>query len=380
MTPTRLATLSRTAVNLAALAALSTLAACSSISGALSSDKVDYKSGASSRSVSLEVPPDLTQLNRESRYQSSPAGGPVSASALQAASPAAAQAATVIAAQSAPGDLRIERQGNQRWLVVKMNAEQLWPVVKSFWQEQGFNLALDLPAAGVMETEWSENRAKLPNDAVRNTVGRFLDVLYDTGERDRFRTRLERTAGGTEIYISHRGLAEVYTSGRDNQTVWQTRPSDPQLEAEMLSRLMGRLGATADQAKQVLGSAAPAQPKARLTQPQAAALTVDDDFDTAWRRVGLALDRSGFTVEDRDRSQGLYFVRYADPGKERKSEPGFLSRIFGSSKTENTLVRYRVAVKGNGASTTVTVLDEQGAPASGETPRRIAALLVDDLK
>lgn len=369
-------TLSRTAVCLAAVALLS---GCSSVGNVLSSDKVDYKNGSASRSVQLDVPPDLTQLTRDTRYQSATATGTVSAASLQQAQPQAPQAAT-IAAQSAAG-MHIERQGNQRWLVTALTPEQLWPLAKGFWQEQGFNLAMEDAAAGVMETEWSENRAKLPNDAVRNTVGRLLDTLYDTGERDRFRTRLERTTGGTEIYISHRGLAEVYTSNRDGQTTWQSRPSDPSLEAEMLTRMMTRLGATPEQATAAVAGSAPAAEKARLTQANGTALSINEGFDTAWRRVGLALDRTGFTVEDRDRTQGIYFVRYADPSKDRKNnEPGLFARIFGSGKPESTLTRYRVAVKANGNTTTVAVLDEQGAAANSDTGKRIARLLVEELK
>lgn len=369
------------------------LASCSTVNNALQGDKVDYKSSAS-KSVSLEVPPDLTQLARDSRYQ--PTGGTISASTLQQAAPAGAAAATaapgaVTVAPAVVGDVKLERAGSQRWLVTKQTPEQLWPQLQAFWAERGFQLDVEQKDTGLMETNWNENRAKLPQDFIRNTIGKVFESIYDTGERDRFRTRIERsTDGGTEIYISHRGMVEVYTNERKDNTVWQPRPADPELEAVMLSRLMQKLGAKEEQAKaaaavaaQPTAAAAPAPaPRARLLAGgPGAGLQVDDGFDRAWRRVGLALDRSGFTVEDRDRTQGLYFVRYVDPAKAGKEEPGFFSKLFGAKEDpQGGLARYRIALKTQADSTVVTVLNNQGASETGDAAKRILDLLVTDLK
>lgn len=354
------------------------LAGCSSVDSLVSGDKIDYRSQGQ-KTPGLEVPPDLTQLARDSRYQQ--VGGSVSASTFQSAvtSPSAPQAATTVA-PNAIGDVRIERAGDTRWLVTPMTPEQLWPQLQGFWKDNGFVLVLDQPAAGLMETDWAENRAKIPNDPIRATIGRVLDSLYSTGERDKFRTRVERTPTGTEIYISHRGVEEVYAGSRNESTVWQPRKPDPEIEAEFLARLMQRLGVKPEEAKTAVVNAPAPAARARLVEGQPATMQVDDPFDRAWRRVGLALDRGGFTVEDRDRAQGLYFVRYVDAVKSTQGERGFFSRLFGSKEDTATLTRYRISVKGDGDRSTVTVLDAQGAPETGETGKRIASLLVDDLK
>jgi outer membrane protein assembly factor BamC len=367
------------------IAAAAALAGCSTVDSVLSGDKIDYKS-QSAKTAPLEIPPDLTQLQRDGRYQPQ-SGGTVSASTFGAAAAATATPAAPAVASVAPasvGEMRIVREGNQRWLVVPMAAEQLWPQLRSFWQERGFTLVTDDPAAGVMETDWAENRAKIPQDVIRRTIGRVLDSLYDTGERDRFRLRVERSGGASEVFISHRGMAEVYTTDKKEQTVWTPRPSDPQLEAEMLSRLMVKLGAKEEAVRTAVASPAPAAaPRARALSGQAAAtLQVDEGFDRAWRRVGLALDRSGFTVEDRDRAGGLYFVRYVDPRGTTTAEAGFLAKLFsfGKSDAAQTPVRYRIAVKAEGDRTNVSVQNAQGGPESGSVGQRIVALLVDDLK
>lgn len=378
---TRLAA-SKVRLTVLALALPAALAGCSSVSSMLEGDKVDYRSGGS-KSTRLEVPPDLTQLARDPRYQVP--GGTVSASAYQqqvAAAPAAGTVAGAVA-PAALGETRIERAGDQRWLVTQMPPEQVWPALQEFWQDLGFNLTTDSPETGVMETDWAEDRAKLPVDIVRRTVGRVLESFYSTGELDRFRTRVERTPAGTEIYISHRGMEEVYTNQLQDHTKWQPREADTELEAYMLGRLMVKLGAKPEQAEAAVAAAPTIPPRARVvTAGGTPAVQLDEGFDRAWRRVGLSLDRSGFTVEDRDRAQGLYFVRYVTPSADDgRREPGLLARWFGGGEPNSAPVRYRVAVKGDGEQRTmVSVLNAQGAPESGETAQRIVKLLAEDLK
>ena len=350
------------------------LSACS----VLESDKVDYKS--SSKAPSLAVPPDLTQLSRDNRYAIP--GGTVTASSYQLGQ----GSQSVPVAVAALADVRIERAGNQRWLVVKRPADQLWDPVRDFWQENGFLLALDQNNLGIMETDWAENRAKIPQDFIRNSLGKLLDSLYSTAERDKFRTRLERTPSGeTEIYISHRGMVEVYPSGnttqspKDNSTIWQPRPADPELETEFLRRLMVKLGVTQEQAKAVAASgSSKSVSRASVVNGQPVVL-IDEGFDRAWRRVGLSLDRTGFTVEDRDRSQGTYFVRYVEPNPD-KAEPGFLSKLFGGATKSNAPVKYRVVVRSQSESTVVSVLNATGAPDVSTNAQRIVNVIVEDLK
>ena len=359
----------KTISRFALLALVASLAACS----ALESDKIDYKSAG--KAPTLEVPPDLTQLSRDNRY--AVPGGAVTANSYQAG---LANAPSLPTAVSSVGDVKMERAGTQRWLVVNRSADQLWEPVRDFWQESGFLLTTDQRNLGIMETDWAENRAKLPQDIIRGTIGKLMDSLYSTGELDRFRTRLERTPNGTEIFISHRGMEEVYSSSRKDQTTWQPRASDPELEAEFLRRLMVKLGVSQEQSK-VIAAAGAAPQTAKVAnvggQPM---VQINDNFERAWRRVGLALDRTGFTVEDRDRTAGTYFVRYVPPNP-NKSEPSIFSKMlsFGSSKTEAPL-KFRILVKGQGETSTVSVLNEAGAPDSTANAQRIVQVIADDLK
>jgi outer membrane protein assembly factor BamC len=365
------------AIQFTAVGVAVALSACS----VLETDKVDYR--GATKAPTLEVPPDLVQLSKDTRY--SIVNGGVSANASKTS-----QAANVkpLTAAGPMAGMRIERLGNQRWLVVKKPADSLWQPLKAFWEENGFTLVMDQKSLGIMETEWAENRAKIPQDGLRSLLGNALGSIYSTSERDKFRTRIEVNADGdSEIYITHRGAAEVYTGRNEGSvsnnpagnTVWQPRPADPELEAEFLRRLMVTLGSGAEDAQKQLAQNAS---KAVATVDVVGGLpivNIAEGFDSAWRRVGLALDRTGFTVEDRDRKKGVYYVRYValNPDKE---EPGFFGKLFGGGAKSAQATKFQIALRSEGDKTFVSVLDSTGIPDQSDSAKRIVKVIADDIK
>ena len=349
---------------------VSLLAACSAFDG----DKVDYKSAQ--KASSLDVPPDLTKMSGDPRY-TIPSSGSILASDMPSARVGVPTATNQLVA------VRIERLGNQRWLVVDRPPELLWEAVAAFWKDNGFILLIEDRPLGIYETDWAENRAKIPQDFIRSTIGKVLDGLYSTSERDKFRTRMERNAaGGTDIYITHRGMQEQGNSATASQggsIYWAPRQSDPELETEFLRRLMLKLGTSNQQAADALKVAAPSLTSRVSQQNGQWTVLIDDGFDRAWRRVGISLDRSGFTVEDRDRSKGVYFVRYVPANMDQK-EPGFFGKLFGGGSKENKPVKYQVLVQSSAQSSTVTLLNETGAVENGPVAKQVAELLAADLK
>ncbi len=359
---------------LALLVASLSLGGCSILEGS----KVDYKSA--SKPTKLEVPPDLTQLSKETRY--AVVNGAVSAAGSKSAD--TTNAPTAIAPLTL-GDIRMERNGNQRWLVVKRAPEALWGPMKDFWQENGLPLASELSDVGIMETEWVDNKARIPQDFIRSALSKVFDNLYASPERRKFRARLERNANGeTEIFISYRSMVEVYTTERSDNTVWQSGPTDSETEAEYLGLLMRKLGMTTVQA--TAAAAAPEAPKTAAVVMNAGVadsyVQLSEAFDRAWRRVGLTLDRSGFTVEDRDRNKGLYFVRYAY--KAPDADSGIMKKImnfkWGSDSKDAAALKYQIEIKSAGTQSTVKVLDGKGQLDNTEAGRAILKLLANDLK
>jgi outer membrane protein assembly factor BamC len=349
--------------------------------------KIDYKSAT--QAAPLELPPDLAAPSTSDRYNLPEAPGRTTAtySDYTQGKPARAQVQGVLPALDGA---RVARSGTQRWLVVSASPEAVWPVLREFWQEQGFIIAMDDPQLGIMETDWAENRAKIPQSMVRSVVGKVLDQAYSSPELDRFKTRIERAGqpDTTEIYVSHRGAYEMYVADANmrqtGRTVWQPRQSDPNLEAEMLSRLMVRFG-TPEPAAVAAVKQAKIEPRATLTKGEDGqpVLALKDDFDRAWRRVGLSLDRLGFSVQDRNREEGLYFVRYLSPQAPTKEEAGMLSKLaFWRDKEQPAAAPgdYRVAVSPAASGTQVKVLGKDGKPDTSEAAGQMLAVLQEDLR
>ncbi|QWD78719.1 outer membrane protein assembly factor BamC [Polynucleobacter sp. MWH-Svant-W18] len=356
------------------------LTACKSVT---SNDTVDYKANGAVRGPNLSYPPDLITAQADRRYIVQ--DGTATMSEYNAALKKSVQMRSNVMT-GIPG-MRIARDGERRWLVVDKPATELYPQVKDFWQENGFLLVVDSPSTGIMETDWAENRGKIPQDWLRSTIGGALDSVYDTGERDKYKTRLEAPKPNeTEIYITQKGALEkcvTDTTGSCLYTIWTSRPNDPELEAVFLARLMERLGMTQEQAKAMVATPlGPKTPKAKLVEEgtNTAFIELGAGFDRSWRDVGLALDRSNFTVEDRNRSAGVYYVRYVN-SKNIEESKGFFSNLF-SSKDDSKLKakKYQVVVKSTGEnSASVYVQDADGKPENTPAGIQLLTLLTDQL-
>ena len=364
------------------------------------SKKIDY--GTAAKAPPLDIPPDLTRPSNSGQYSAPNVAttGTAVFSQINAKNKVAQKQSTdeSVLPDGSRGIAKIERQGNHRWLVVSVPEDKAWNVTKAFWQENGFVIKKENPQTGVMETDWAENRASVPGGAIQGFLGKVLGTLYSTAERDMYRTRLEKGVkpGMTDIFISHRGMVEVYVTEGKSETRWQPRDADPTLEAEMLRRLMFKFdGVDEAEAKKLAkeidgGGKAVSLDKARMgTAPDGGAmLIVDDNFDRSWRRIGLALDRVGFTVEDRERNQGLYYVRYVDSDDKsvvEKGEGGFWSSLaFWRSKDDKvpTKVQYRISVREQqvGGPTNVIVLAPGNQADVSPIARQILDLLLQQLR
>jgi len=359
---------------------LTSLTACKSVT---SNDTVDYKSSGAIRGPNLAYPPDLITSQGDRRYIVQ--DGTATMSDYSAAVKKSSQLRTNVVT-GIPG-MRIARDGERRWLVVEKPAVELYPQVKDFWQENGFLLVIDSPSTGIMETDWAENRAKISQDFIRSAIASVMGTIFDTGERDKYKTRLEPTKPGeTEIFITQRGAVEECVRDFTQaclSTVWTPRPNDPELEAVFLARLMERLGMTQEQAKAMVATPlGPKMPKAKFVQDgiNAAHIEMSSGFDRSWRDVGLALDRSNFSVEDRNRSSGVYYVRYVNP-KDLGDTKGFFSKLF-SSKDESSLKakRYQVVVRSTGDnSASIYVQDADGKPENTPAGFQLLTMLAEQL-
>jgi outer membrane protein assembly factor BamC len=344
---------------------------------------IDYQSAQ--RVDPLSIPPDLTQAAADPRYRA-PATGSTTLTQFQSLNESSANtsqgALTQVAVLPTYPGIEVKRDGNLRWLVIDAPPEQLFPKIEEFWYDMGFSLDVIDPKAGIMITNWAENRAKIPESGLREMFGGLLNMVYDSGERDKFRTILERVDGDkTEVYLSHEHMVEEVFGVEQNQVTWKRGEEDPGLNAAMLARLMVYLGEDVNKARQQMAQAEedPLKPEVQNNVATDGTITIDEPFEQAWRRVGLALDSGNFAVDDRNRSAGDFYVRYVDTDTGRRpEEPGFFSRLFGA-EDKPAATQYRLNLQGEGDQTVIRVFNEEGVQQNDETSTRMLSVLAERL-
>ncbi|MEJ2059769.1 MAG: outer membrane protein assembly factor BamC [Gammaproteobacteria bacterium] len=318
----------------------------------------------------LDVPPDLTKPELSGQYEIPEAQqGTVSALALekqqQQAQPAPGTAAGGAAPAAAHGvlpqyaGLQVRRDGDMYWLESQSTPDQLWPRLLAFWRKQGLEIKKADPKTGLMVTDWAESKAGVPTGIMK-----YFGNLYDAGERDKYRLRLERTtSGGTDIFLTHEGAHQVVLD--QDVTKWQLTPPNPERQAEMLTRLMVFLGSSEDEAKQAVASAQDQGAlKTNLTSGDRPTLMVAADYPRVWRRLGIALDRAGLPVQDSDQDKGVYYVSYqSEPG----DKPGFFARLLGGDKSKqgvdlDTGAPLKVYAEAQGDQVAIRIVDAKDHP------------------
>ena len=371
------------------------LAACGSVNvdEYLPDKKVEYKRERQAEK-NLEIPPDLTSDRINDRMSVPDTFGGVSTSYTEFVTDRKLRDAdggprSAVGGSVLPNiqDVEVRRDGDVRWLLVNAPVEDVWPRVIDFWQENGILMAEEDPTVGIMRTSWLENRAEISRDIITDTIRTVFDGLYEAGTRDQYRVRLERTDSDmTEIYMTHFGMEEqvIQDSGGGVQnTVWVPRERDPDLEIEMMRQLMVFLGAADERARAQLaaGKQRGVARSQMMKTNDGVQLLIDESFSRAWRLIGLALDRVGFAVEDRDRSKGVYYVRYNDPSKQ-DADKGWLSGLafWSDDKNVDKVNRYQVKVGSAAERTVVTVTDENGQQSESPTALRILTLLKEQIR
>jgi len=352
--------------------------------------KVEYKK-AKNAGENLEIPPDLTKrsINDSLVVPGSTGASSATLSHQLEKERIGGRVASTSAVMPQIADIKVMRDADQRWLVIQGTSEGVWYKTIAFWQENGILLEQQDPDLGIMQTDWLENRVDIRDDIITNTVRKVFDSAYSTSTRDQYRIRLDEgsEAGTTELYLTHRGMEEKYTydgGGREESTVWVPRDTDHSLEAEMLRRLMNFMGmADQDTRRSLAVRGEERKPRSKLNRgTRGVSLVVAEELSRTWRLTGVALDRVGFSVEDRDRSRGVYYVRYNDPMKD-VDEPGLLDKLaFWSTEDKNIDKenQYMVGLKEAGASTQLVVMNQAGKRDNSETALRILTLLHEQIR
>lgn len=364
---------------------------CSSTGDIFSDKQTEYRNQREMVD-NLEVPPDLSRsaINDVLRVPEAGAAGSASYSEYATNRQGGGSTTPRLAGSAVlphVKDVEVKRDGDQRWLLINATPDEVWPRVVEFWRQNGLLLVEQDPTVGIMRTDWLESRADVKQGTITELFRKVLDSVYSSATRDQFRVRLEEgeNPGTTELYLTHRGLEEKLVEkigGDADTTYWTPRPNDPGVEAEMLRRLMVYLGVSGEHAEQALARKEERKARSELVKSATEAyLIINEGFARGWRLTGVALDRVGFAVEDRNRSDGIYFVRYIDPDKEGGKEKGFFSKLaFWSDDKLDDENQYQVKLEAEGKTSRVTVLNSQGERDNSSTALRILTLLHENIR
>ena len=348
--------------------------------------KLDYQT-QTRKIVKLEVPPDLTNPDQGNLYQVPAGSGAVRASDLSRRTSAAQQAANSDVLKSVKG-VRLERDGNQRWVEVQgKSPAEIWPLLKAFWQENGFDIKSEEPGIGQMETEWAENRAKIPQDGLRRLLDKVgLGGIYSTSERDKFIIRIEQSKNGTtDVFFAHKGMKEVYADKNKDTTTWQPAANDPNLEAAFLARFMQYMGVDQQQAENALTQSVAKRSGSELARIDGNTLLVSGDYGRNWRRTALALDRIGLNVLGQSIERHAFLVQQAPTESEAVStkKPGFFGRMLGKGKKAEKPAAYPeiiVFVEPVNGGSRISLLNKDGSAYKGSDASTLLSRLHTELR
>jgi outer membrane protein assembly factor BamC len=335
---------------------------------------------------SLKIPPELTKSNAKNMYSIPTKGGSNLSDYEVDTSVEAGSAQPRILPKIR--DVTVKRDGIFRWLEIDLPVEDAWETVKQFWLGEGFIIAREDPESGLLETDWAENRAKIGGGVITDTLGKIAPLLVTSPERDKYRTRLERLGNDkTEVFLSHEGMALVAsTSGEIDQRrakpKWQYRARDPNLEVEMLYRMATAFGVSSESSeveRAQVDEKDSSSPNAVLVQllenEDDHVLLISSPFEQSWRRVGLILDSLDFSIEDKNRAEGIFYINYNDP--DSRIKPKGLARLAFWKDRAHVVQSYGIRLSGsaNAETTELRVLDSEGQQLSDDTALKILRVI-----
>lgn len=274
-------------------------------------------------------------------------------------------------------NMHIMQGGSERWLVIKnKNVNQVFPTMIAYLKQQGVHIKYQNQSIGLIQTDWFDKN----NVAKTSTVHQFFEWIGLSHGMNAlpslytFRVNLWQNKNDTQIFVTDYQMNVVPTdvipaSKQDIKTesgvaskTWMSVPPNPQLELDFLMQFMAFVKLGPDEIKpntitlENVATLPSTEPKVARDKLNGSTLILNDSFDRAWWRTGLALERVGLGVADKNRSLGEFYV-YPLQDDVDNPDPSTFSRWFGDDKTNVQLpkAKYKIKLVSTGTQTTLTV-------------------------
>jgi len=318
------------------------------LNGCISIDEVKQKTRNSNdisinyysdKSVnSLEIPPDLTRPSYEKSFRLEDLGSKSTVNLVNLSDNIIED--NQMPVLKIPTEISVKKSGDRRWLVVSKSSDTVWNLARQFIKEQGLRIKEQNKLTGIIETDYSENKAVLPDESlnvIRAMFQKALQARYSLPTIDKFRFRIEPLGNDkTQVFLSMSSMREVVTdSGKDHQnTIWQDTDKDRIIETEMLYRLMVFLGGEKAKAREKIIEAID-ESKVVVNILEGikgyTKLRFNLNSQDTWDNVSWALDELNVEIEDKDYKEKSFYIRVA-----RTADKGIFSSVFGDDAIRNT--------------------------------------------
>jgi outer membrane protein assembly factor BamC len=277
-------------------------------------------------------------------------------------------------------DVRIQRLGDRRWLVIPEPPTVVWPKVRQFLAENGIDLEWEAPSQGRLDTRWLEVRNQAYRDVVRQVIRDGKESAQLTGGEDRLRLRVEpglrERASEVHIRYENTGFATPGPSGLVD--LRETPSHISQVEHDALNELGAYIAARVTETtvsmvaldigagvKSYLDIDANGDPLLRLVL----------DYERAWATVGQSLSRADIDVIDSDERAGIFTISVPQDLNVEAGEPGLIRRMFSFGRGDNMRDLQLKLEAGREGTYELVALDPSGQRLDREFGQQVLVLL-----
>ena len=204
-----------------------------------------------------------------------------------------------IFASSGNSSVQLRRLGELMWIYVETLPSTSWPITKSYWNTSSYETLNADPIIGEIDINFDETS--------------ILKMKIEHGIKE----------ASTEIF-----LAQINKNSKEII-------SNPELIQSELSNLVNYFAESVDQFS---GTSLAAQnlndiKKAKIfVENGQTVIELDLNFDRAWSSVTKAMDASEILANDKDRSNGIFYVSYSE-----EEEDGIFSFLNFGRNTNNKI-------------------------------------------
>ena len=315
---------------------------------------------------SLVIPPDLTSPQSQNSFRISEYVSGVNETVVSFSGSEETRDKNTKILQN-NSDVRVERSGQRRWLIINKSSDIVWESAKDFFRQEGFSIKKSNKKIGILETDFLENYPEIPERSlglIRSMLSKALTARYTLPIIDKYRLRVEPIdEKSTEVHLTLFSMKEkLAKSGNVESTIWEAYEKDLALETEMLYRLMVYMtGDEVNSRQKILQASEQKNIETKVLDNfnGYAKLQFNSNLYETWDSINWALDQLNIEIEDKDIKERSFYIKSVGT-----SNIGIISSILGVDALVKT---YQIILKSLDENTTEVFFNDISGENEQET-------------